>query len=335
MPVSLADVARAAAVSVATASRVTSGSTYSVSANTRARVEQAVRELGYSGNALARALVTGRTGAIGIIVGAVTDPFFAEITSGVETYARRAGHLTYLCSADRNTSVELAYLRSLRRQHAAGVILAGGVFAESPDAQELRTEALETARDGMHVVAVGERDLPGIPLVAVDDRAMLHDLTAYIASLGHRRIVFVPAPPGFTTGQLRQEGYERGMRCAGLEPELVGAGGFDYASGQRAAMRIAHRPLPDAVIAFNDESALGILLALREAGIRVPEDVSVAGVDDTRDAQFIGLTTVSVPMFELGATAARRITGEVSGAEMRTVLPHRLAPRGTTTRRGH
>src|SRR6266540_3846639 len=154
-PVSLADVARRAGVSVATASRVASGSSYAVSPERFERVEKAILELGYTPNVLARALARDESLAIGVIVGDITDPYFGEVTRGIEDYARRAGYLTILCNADRNASVE----------QAVG----------------------ERAR----VIAIADRALDGVPVISVDNEAMLADLTDYVASLGHERIAFV------------------------------------------------------------------------------------------------------------------------------------------------
>jgi LacI family transcriptional regulator len=122
------------------------------------------------------------------------------------------------------------------------------------------------------------------------------------------------------------------MHAAGLEPELEFEGDFDHESGHAAAMRMMAAGLPDAVVGANDESAVGVLLAFRQAGVDVPGQVSVAGIGDTRTARFVDLTTVSIPLYELGAMAARRITaGDTTTGEV--ILTHRLVPRGTTRRR--
>jgi LacI family transcriptional regulator len=333
MAVTLADVARRAKVSAATASRVLSGSTYPVSAESRARVEHAAAQLGYAPDALARALVTKQSRTVGVIVGDMIDPYFAEIASGVEEYARRTGFLTIVCKADRSPQRERDYLRLLRGQRAGGVIFAGGTFTETAEMDELRRDATQAVGEGMRIVDLGERGFSDVPAITVDNCAVLADLTAFLIAQGHRRLAFLKGPPGFSTSDLRLRGYLHAMAETDLEPILIEGGGFDFESGRAAALRLLAGSLPDAIIAFSDESALGALIALRQAGVEVPGRISIAGVDGTRDASLLNLTTVKLPMYELGAAAARLVV-EAEGAlpPSRTIFPHRLITGGTAGR---
>jgi LacI family transcriptional regulator len=253
MPATLADVARQAKVSAATASRVLSGSSYPVSGETRARVERAAAQLGYAPHALARALVTKQSRTIGVIVGDMIDPYFAEIASGVEECARRAGSLTIVCKADRSPERERAYLRLLRGHRAGGVVFAGGTFTDSPEIDALRTDVMRAVAEGMCVVDLGERGFADVPVVAADNRAVLADITAFLVALGHRHIAFLDGPPGFSTSDLRREGYLSAMRGAKLDPAVIAGGGFDFESGRAAALRLLAGTLPDAIVAFSDE----------------------------------------------------------------------------------
>jgi LacI family transcriptional regulator len=335
---SLADVSRLAGVSVATASRVLNGSTHPVAAATRERVLAAAQELGYSPSALAQALVTKRSRIIGVIVGDVVDPYFAEITRGVEDVAGRAGYLTIVCNADRRTAVERQYLDVLRDYRAVGAIFAGsGAVADDEEAAGL-VQSVERARDqGMNVIALATRSFPA-RRVAVDNRGAAYDLTDYLVSLGHARIAFVTGPTGFYTSFERLEGFQAALRDRGILPGQFYEGDFSYEAGQAAAARmLAERGLPDAIIGANDETAIGVLTALRQAGVDVPGTVSVAGIGNTRLAHFLDLTTVSIPTYELGAIAAQRVLAEEpspADAESATILPHRLVMRATTSRRG-
>jgi LacI family transcriptional regulator len=315
---------------------VLSGSTYPVSAQTRERVKRAAADLGYAPHALARALVTRQSQTIGVIVGDMIDPYFAEIASGVEEFARGAGCLTIICKADRSPGRERAYLRLLRGHRAGGVVFAGGTYVDSHEMDALRADAAQAVAEGMRLVDLGERGFAGIPAITVDNRALLSDVTTYLVSLGHQSIAFLEGPRGFSTSGIRLQGYLDAMREADLAPVLIDGGGFDFESGRAAALRLLAGSLPDAIIAFSDESALGVLMALRQAGIAVPGRISVAGVDGTRDADLLDLTTVKLPMYELGAAAARLIV-EASDAlpATRTILPHRVMPRGTTARSLH
>jgi LacI family transcriptional regulator len=325
---SLADISRRAGVSIATASRVLNGSSHPVSEATRSRVLAAADELGYRPSELARALVKRTSRIIGVIVGDIVDPYFAEIARGVEDVAAREGHLTMVCNADRRPSAELAHLEVLRDYHAAGVVFAGSGYEDVRDAAALR-EAVDGLREaGSAVVALAARDLD-CPSVLVDNRAAAADATEHLLSLGHRRIAFVEGPPGLHTSAQRLEGFEQAMAAAGAEPFRV-PGGFEYEAGDAAAARLLAGELPDAVLAVNDEVAIGMLTGLRRGGIDVPGRVSVAGIDDTRPARLVDLTSVSLPLHELGVIAARVI---LEGAEGDVVLPHRVVPRATTAAR--
>ena len=292
----------------------------------------AAAELGYAPSALARALVARSSRIIGVIVGDIVDPYFAEIARGVEDVAGRLGYLTMVCNADRRTGAELGHLRALRDYHAAGVVFAGAGFSHDPRAGELRRAVDELKAAGATVVALATRDFDSLA-ARVDNVAAAYDITDYLISLGHCRIAFVEGPAGLYTSEQRLAGYERAMRDAKLEPRAV-PGGFEYEAGHGAVLRIlASGALPEAIVGANDEAAIGVLRGLRQAGIEVPERVSVAGIDDTRPARFLDLTTVNVPLYELGAVAARAIVGEGEPEETEIVLTHRLTPRSTTIRR--
>jgi LacI family transcriptional regulator len=329
---SLVEVSRRAGVSIATASRVLNRSAHPVAERTRERVLAAAEELGYSPSALARALVTRRSRLIGVIVGDIVDPYFAEITRGIEDVASRAGYLTFVCNADRRTETEEAQLQLLTEYHAEGVIFAGSGYADDPAGGSLATLVERSRAEGTHVLALAARDFDS-PRVRVDNRAVAYDLTNYLISLGHRRIALIAGPEGLHTSDERRRGYEDALAEAGLEPGPLHPGDFTYDMGHAAALRLlAGAELPDAVIGANDETAIGALAALRQGGIDVPERISVAGMTDTRLARFSDLTTVNIPLYEFGALAARRI---IAGSDEpgETVLPHRLVPRSTTARR--
>jgi LacI family transcriptional regulator len=329
---SLADVSRRAGVSTATASRVLNGSPHPVSAATRERVMEAAHDLSYSPSALARALVTRRTRIIGVIVGDVVDPYFAEITRGVEDVAGRAGYLTIVCNADRRPEVEREYLNLLRDYNADGAVFAGS--GRVADGEELSMTVEQARSQGMHVVALAPRAFEGAS-VTVDSRAAAYDLVDHLVSLGHRAIGFVAGPADLLSARHRLEGFHAALADHDLQPAGVCPGDFSYASGHAAALRfLAERALPDAVVGANDETAIGVLMGLRGAGVDVPGTLSVAGIGDTRPARFLELTTVSVPTFELGASAARRIiAGDGADGDAHVVIPHRLRPRATSTRR--
>jgi LacI family transcriptional regulator, galactose operon repressor len=326
---SLADISRRAGVSIATASRVLNGSAHPVSDSTRERVLAAAEELGYRPSELARALVKRTSRIVGVIVGDIVDPYFAEIARGVEDVAARVGYLTMVCNAERRPAAELAHLGVLLDYHAAGVVFAGSGYEDMHETKALRNAVESLQAGGAAVVALAARDFD-CPSVLVDNRAAARDATEHLLGLGHRRIAFVQGPPGLHTSAHRLEGFEAAMAAAGAEPVTV-PGGFEYEAGDAAAAGLlAGGELPDAILAVNDEVAIGLLTGLRRGGVDVPGQVSVAGIDDTRPARLVDLTSVSLPLHELGERAARVI---LDGASGNVVLPHRLVPRATTAAR--
>ena len=330
---SLADISRRAGTSVATASRVLNGSTHPVSEATRARVLQAAADLGYAPSALAQALVTRSSRIIGVIVNDIVDPYFAEIARGVEDVAGRMGYLVMVCNADHRVESEIEYVSALRDYHAEGLVFAGSGAPGAGANDELATQVEAARARGARVVALARREFPALH-VGVDNVAATYDVTDYLISLGHRRIAFVEGPPELYTSAERRSGYSAAMAAAGLEDDLVFSGGFDFESGLAAGRRLLTcRPLPDAVVAANDEAAIGVLTSFRHGGVDVPGDVSVAGIDDTRPARFVELTTVNLPLYDLGAVAARHILAGPGEAEDDVVLAHRLVPRRSTARR--
>ena len=326
---SLADISRRANVSIATASRVLNGSSHPVSDATRTRVLAAAEELGYRPSELARALVKRTSRIVGVIVGDIVDPYFAEIAHGVDHVAGAAGHLTMVCNTERRPEAELAHLGVLLDYHAAGVVFAGSGYENAAEAAALRSVVEDMQARGSAVVALAARDLD-CPSVLVDNRAAARDATEHLLGLGHRRIAFVEGPPGLHTSAHRLEGFEEAMAAAGAEPARL-PGGFEYEAGDAAAdALLAAGELPDAILAVNDEVAIGLLTGLRRAGVDIPGRVSLAGIDDTRPARLVDLTSVSLPLHELGERAARLI---LEGGSGDVVLPHHLVPRGTTAAR--
>lgn len=329
---SLVDVARLAEVSVATASRVLSGSRHPVSEETRTRVINAARTVGYTPNGTARALVTGRSTIIGMIVGDIMDPYFSEITRGADDVARKYGFLTMICNADGKTDVELAHVRAMHSFPAAGIIFAGsGRIADDDAERELAENVARAASSGTRVVALAKRGFESNRIL-IDNVMTSRDITRYLISIGHRRIAFIEGPPDLYTSRDRLQGFEQAMSEAGLSTGTTYRGGFSLDAGAAAARRLLAEGLPDAIVAANDEAAIGTLTTLREAGVDVPGTVSIAGIDDTRPAGIVGLTTVRVHLDELGAAAALAIVEDDAAAE--TPAPeHEIVVRSTTAPR--
>jgi LacI family transcriptional regulator len=316
------DVAKRAGVSITTASRVLNNVDYPVAPATRRRVETAARELHYSPSALARALVTRRSGIVGVLVGDMVDPYFAEIARGVEDAARRAGYLVVVCNTDREPATERRYVATLSDYRVEALIFVGGDVIAPGERRMLKQQlALASKRGTLAVACAGEH--AGLPAIDIDHRAAARDMTEYLISLGHQRIGFIGGRRDVSTAVQREAGFRAAMTAAGLSTDLIINGDFTYASGLAAAKRLLAERAPTAVFAANDQMALAALNAARAAGLRVPANVTVVGFGDTGAAEHAAptLTTVSMPRHELGVAAMKALLAALDSP------PGRVEPR--------
>lgn len=306
------DVAAAAGVSIATVSRILGG-TYPSSPATRNRVLKAVRELDYVVNAHARALSGATSKSIAMVLNSVVSPYYAHVAQGVQAEAAQHDRLCLIGTTGGNAERELATLRLMRQENADAVILVGNVIAD----QEYRTRMTEYAHAlaaaGSRLVLCGRPPIgPDVPAVVVefDNAGGAHSITSHLLSAGHERILYVGHRPGYSTSEGRLTGYRQALAAFGVkqDPALeIETTSLARPEGYRVVKRLLAEKERDftAVFAANDQLAAGVLQALTEKGLRVPEDVSLVGYDDLPPAEDIGLTTVHVPHEELGRTAVR------------------------------
>jgi LacI family transcriptional regulator, galactose operon repressor len=324
--VTLADVARRAGVSAATVSRVLNGN-YPVAGRTRDRVLRAVSELDYVVNAHARSLAGRTSDMVGVLVNNVADPFFGLIAAGVQAEVSAAQLLTVIAGTGGEPDEELRYVELLMRQRAEAIVIAGGQTGGAEHAERLAALVRRAVAAGTRVVLCGRPALAGAPSVEIDNRRGAADLTRHLLAFGHRRIAYLTGPAGNTTTEARLAGHRDALAAAGVPESPLREGTFDREGGRRAAAAILALPdRPTAIVAANDLAAAGVLAAAREAGLTVPVDVSVAGFDDlpiSRDAMPT-LTTVRVPLDELGRRAGRIAVGQLP-AEPGQLVPELIA----------
>ena len=292
-----------------------------VNPRTRERVQAAAIRLSYRPNPMARALRTRRVPTIAIVVHDVSDPYFAEIVRGATKAASARGFLTVVCSSDRDPLTELRYVEMLCLSRASGVIFAGGGIEEANYRRAMSGYARNIADYGGAIVALApraERWASELP----DNQQGARLVTEHLLTLGHMGIAMIGGPATVRTSHERELGYIAAMRHAGRKPNIVAAD-FTTAGGAAATAFLLADPSLTAVFAASDTMALGALAELRRQGKRVPEDFSVAGFDDIPGLEFIhpNLTTVRVPMAELGAAGVARLLNELDGD-----------PRGTRVR---
>lgn len=309
--VTIRDVAAHAGVSHQTVSRVINN-TEGVNPDTRAKVDAAISELGYSPNAVARSMARGRTCMLGCISPNLTDFTFASIIEGAESEARKQDYfLVSSSAADEDTFSELI-------KQMVGSRRVEGLMVINPYADRRHTlipDNFPTIFVGAH--ARGEEKVSSISL---DDIMAAHIATKHLIDLGHRRIAMVTGPLVEDCTQDRCAGFQTALDSAEIDyhPELVIHGDWSATSGFEAAMTfLNHTKTPTAVFAQNDRMAIGALRAIRSLGLSVPEDVAVIGVDDMPLASYFDppLTTMQQDILDIGQKAARMLIQAVENPE--------------------
>jgi LacI family transcriptional regulator len=306
--VTLEVVARHAGVSLATASRVLNGTNRAVKESYRERVLAAARELNYTANAHAQALARSTSSTVGVILHDVADPYFASIAGGIMRAAQRHDLLVMMSSTLRDPDRELAYVSTLHAQRARAILLIGSGFGDK-DYQRRMAEQLTAYRaSGGRVACVSNHSTLPADVVAPENRQGAVDLAQALLDQGHRRFAVVSGPSDLITVHDRLAGFQSALAEAGVDlPDAdVVDGRFTRDGGYAAMSELLDRNLDaTAVFVLNDVMAMGALSACTERGVRVPDDLSVAGFDDIPTVRDLtpALTTVRLPLDELGERA--------------------------------
>ncbi|MCS7219810.1 MAG: LacI family DNA-binding transcriptional regulator [Anaerolineae bacterium] len=304
------DVAERAGVSPITVSRVINHSGY-VSQETRARVEAAIAELQYVPNSLARSLRFKRTHTLALVLTDITNPFWTTVARGVEDVASQSGFNVILCNTDESDAKQSEYLNVLLQKQVDGFLLVPARSAPEPITL-IQSQRVPTV--------VLDRQVPGaqVDVVRGDSEGGAYQLVRLLLSLGHRRIAMLSGPVSISTAADRVAGYRRALQEAGLEAqaELVCYGEYTQESGyQMAQEALSLTPRPTALFAANNFIAIGALRALRETGVRVPEDMALVSFDDIPPAFAIEpfLTVAAQPAYEMGRRATELLLARLSG----------------------
>jgi LacI family transcriptional regulator, galactose operon repressor len=320
----LQDVADRAGVSLTTASRVLSNGPRQPAPHLADRVHQAVAELGYTANLQARAVATGQSTMVGVVVHDISDPYFSSIAAGLIEVADAQHLLVAISSTPAAEAAEQAYVALMRAQRARAVILIGSRTDDAPAIEALKDEVAAFTRSGGRVVCVGQ-DLLGTDTVRPENAAGAYALAQAMVALGHRRFAVLAGPPGLLTARERLDGFRAGLASwsVPLESAQVIHGPFSRDGGYEAmsAVLAAGEPRPDCVFAVTDVMAMGALARLRAGGLRVPADIALAGFDDIltlRDV-YPPLTTVRLPLKQMGEMAANLILSASIPGEPRVV----------------
>lgn len=309
-------------MSYATVSRALSGSK-EIGEDTRQRVLELCREMGYTANSLARSMVIKRTNLIGLIVANIDNPFMSELAYYIESRVRERGYNLMLCNSSHDVELEAQAFELLAGRQADGIIL---VPSGSNSYDRLRAFI-----DRMPTVFMSEnlRDLQE-SYVSVDNYRGTYIGTEYLYSLGHRKILYLGRRKSSMTHQLRAEGYTDACKAFGIEPAFYNS---NYAfssiqSGYALAKHVFQKPLQQtAIFAATDSLALGVMRAAEEAGIRIPEDMSLMGFDNITYADLpkINLTTIDQPKKTMAAMAVDVLLDKINdknvGYSHRILMP--------------
>ncbi len=304
------DVANRAGVATMTVSRVINNSGY-VSDATRTKVEAAVAELGYVPNMLGPSLRFNQTNTLALILTDITNPFWTTVARGAEDAAHLQGYSVIFCNTDESPEKQEQYLTMLLKRRIDGILLAPA--CSSPDAVQL------IQKQGIAVVVV-DRSVPvaDVDMIRGDSGGGAHMLTQHLLDLGHTRIMMLTGPRDVSTSYERVTGFQQALQEAGLAPERdhVIWGEYTLESGRKMTKQVlASDPRPTAIFAANNFIAIGALRAMRDAGLQVPEDISLVSFDDLPEALSAEpfFTNVAQPTYDMGFQAAQLLIARMSG----------------------
>ena len=323
------DVANRVGVSLATVSRVVNGNS-NVRDSTKRKVLDAIEELGYHPKAVARGLASKKTTTIGVVMPDVTDMYYAELARGIDDVANMYHYDVLLTNTDEDPVRETMAVNNLSSKQVDGIIFMGN---------ELDREVLNTiAAADAPVVLAGSVDSEGkLPSVNINYVNAIQEATETVINHGHRRVALVTGPMSHAINRLhRLVGYQAGLEAAGIEFDegLLFTAHQDYAAGMQIAEKVLQAGA-NAVIAYDDEVALGIMNYVQEHGQRVPEDFEIITSNDTKFAIVTRpeLTSIGQPKYDIGAVAMRMLTKLMNNEiidDTQVQLPHTLERRGTT-----
>jgi len=314
--ITIGDVARLAGVSNATVSRALQKPDV-VSEKTREKVNAAVLETGYTQNVMARNLRLDRTGMVVALVPDISNPFFSEILSGIESVATREGYNVLIANTNNDPAREHIYASYVQSNLADGILLLNGHVPVPNGAQKIIGDMSNLPP----MVALCER-IPNVdlPTVVIDNVDAARLATQHLIEMGHTNIVHVAGPIDNILTKDRRDGFLSALENAGLAQNLsdIFYGDFTINSGKKAFGKINQKEdIPTAIFCANDEIAMGVISAAREAGFSVPDDISVVGFDDIEIAEhyYPTLTTIHQPRRQLGVVAMEQLVELISSAD--------------------
>ncbi|RDZ10007.1 LacI family transcriptional regulator [Priestia megaterium] len=323
------DVAKEAGVSISTVSKVLNN-TGSIAEKTRKKVRDTMHELNYQPSVVAS--VKKRIQTIGLLIPNIANPFMAEIARGIENHVKKFGFSLMICSTDNDLKNEIEYISILKQKYIDGIIIATGLKEDKAIKELLKAEI---------PVALLSRDVSSLAVdaVLVDDFLGGYEATEYLISLGHKRIAIITEDIKFPTIRARFEGYKKALEEAGLQYDesLVSLNNTSLDEGKQATSELLHLPVPPtAIFASTEFLAIGAIQGARELKIKVPQDLSIIGFDDTVLSTICDppLTTIAQPIREMSKKVVELLIEEIENAKetkQRIVLSPKLVVRASTS----
>ncbi|QGQ96977.1 catabolite control protein A [Paenibacillus psychroresistens] len=328
MTVTIYDVAREAGVSMATVSRVVNNNP-NVKPQTRKKVFEAIERLGYRPNAVARGLASKKTTTVGVVIPDISNAIFAEVARGIEDIANMYRYNIILCNADKKKDKEISVINTLLEKQVDGLLFMGGTVTQE------HILAFKSSSVPIVLCATTD-DNNAIPAVDIDHEKAAFDAVQLLISNGHRNIGMISGTlQDPANGYARFQGYKRALEEAGIPviDDHIRVGNYRYESGIEAMkyfINLADKPT--AIFAATDEMAIGAIHTIQDANLRVPDDISVISVDNSRMASMVRplLTTVAQPMYDIGAVSMRLLTKLMNKENVevtKIVLPHEIIVR--------
>ncbi|WP_339182519.1 LacI family DNA-binding transcriptional regulator [Oceanobacillus sp. FSL W7-1293] len=321
------DVAKEAGVSISTVSKVMNG-TGSIADKTKKKVEASMQKLSYQ--PIAAPALLKRLQTIGLLIPSIADPFSAEIARKIEDNGRKYGFSLIVCSTDNNLDKEKEYIAILRKKYVDGIIIATGLK---------NAKALQELKNSNIPIALLSREVPSLPLntVLVNDYLGAYEATSYLIKRGHQRIAMITEDMYFSSVKARVDGYKQALEDEQMEvsKSLISIDNSSFMDASQSAEKLVNmKEAPTAIFASTEPLAIGAMQGVREAGLKIPDDVSIVGFDNSILAQmcYPQLTTVAQPTEEMAEKIVQLLVEEINGTEkvkQRIVLAPRLVIRGT------
>ncbi len=332
MAVKIKDVAREANVSVATVSRVLNNVPL-VNDDTKKRVQDAIKRTGYKPNAIARSLKMQKTNTFGIMIPDITSPYYTEIVRGVEDICNMYDYHIILCNTDSNAKKEETYLDVLIEKQCDGILYIGKGIS-----QELKNKMVDS-NVPLVIGAIHDHEY-SIPSVMIDNEKAAYDIAKFLIEKGHKEIAyFSDNDHNALVAREREEGFRNALEEEGLElpkewekmGETTVLGGYKM---MEALLKEERRPT--AIVAVNDEAALGAIRKASEEGINIPRDMSICGYNNYYISEWVrpSITTVAQPMYDIGAVSARMLIKMINDEELASkhiIVPHEIIERESTS----